>query len=36
MANQSDRGSVVLIKAWEKDINHWDTADVYGEGHSEK
>ena len=36
-ANQSDRDSQsVLIKAWEKNINHWDTADVYGEGHSER
>ena len=26
----------MLIKAWEKNINHWDTADVYGEGHSER
>jgi aryl-alcohol dehydrogenase-like predicted oxidoreductase len=37
LANQSDRDSrSVLIKAWEKNINHWDTADVYGEGHSER
>ena len=36
-ANQSDRDSrSVLIKSWEKNINHWDTADVYGEGHSER
>ena len=36
-ANQSDGDSrSVLIKAWEKNINHWDTADVYGEGHSER
>ena len=36
-ANQSDRDSrSVLKKAWEKNINHWDTADVYGEGHSER
>ena len=36
-ANQTDSDSrSVLIKAWEKDINHWDTADVYGEGHSER
>ena len=36
-ANQSDSDSrSVLIKAWEKNINHWDTADVYGEGHSER
>jgi len=25
-----------LIKAWESGINHWDTADVYGNGKSEK
>ena len=36
-ANQSDSDSrSVLITAWEKNINHWDTADVYGEGHSER
>ena len=36
-ANQNDDNSrSVLIKAWEKEINHWDTADVYGEGRSEK
>ena len=36
-ANQSDSDSrSVLIKAWENQINHWDTADVYGEGHSER
>ena len=36
-ANQSDNDSrSVLIKAWENNINHWDTADVYGEGRSEK
>jgi len=25
-----------LKKAWESGINHWDTADVYGDGRSEK
>jgi len=36
-ANQNDDDSQsALLKAWEKGINHWDTADVYGEGHSEK
>ena len=36
-ANQHDDDSQsALLKAWEKGINHWDTADVYGEGHSEK
>tara|TARA_Y100000590_G_scaffold70326_1_gene76775 strand:+ start:31 stop:993 length:963 start_codon:yes stop_codon:yes gene_type:complete len=24
-----------LLKAWSSGINHWDTADVYGNGHSE-
>tara|TARA_B100001996_G_scaffold309551_1_gene251204 strand:- start:465 stop:1424 length:960 start_codon:yes stop_codon:yes gene_type:complete len=36
-ADQSDSDSrSALMKAWEKGINHWDTADVYGEGRSEK
>ena len=36
-ADQSDNDSrSALIRAWEKGINHWDTADVYGEGKSEK
>ena len=35
--DQNDHNSrSVLIKAWEEGINHWDTADVYGEGRSEK
>ena len=35
-AGQSDNDSKsVLLKAWESGINHWDTADVYGEGKSE-
>ena len=35
--NQSDTDSQAALKrAWEKGINHWDTADVYGEGRSEK
>jgi len=25
-----------LRRAWESGINHWDTADVYGDGHSEE
>ena len=25
-----------LVRAWELGINHWDTADVYGEGRSEQ
>ena len=32
--NQLDSTSA-LTKAWEKEINHWDTADVYGDGLSE-
>ena len=36
-ANQSDQDSrMALLKAYSCEINHWDTADVYGEGHSEK
>ena len=36
-ADQNDKDSQsVLLKAWGLGINHWDTADVYGEGKSEK
>ena len=36
-AGQSDNDSkAVLIKCWENGINHWDTADVYGNGRSEQ
>ena len=36
-AGQSDDDSkAVLIKCWENGINHWDTADVYGNGRSEQ
>ena len=36
-ADQSDTDSrTALIQAWRSGINHWDTADVYGNGHSEK
>jgi len=36
-ANQKDEDSRnVLIQAWKSGINHWDTADVYGSGRSEK
>ena len=36
-ADQSDADSRdALIQAWKSGINHWDTADVYGNGHSEK
>ncbi len=35
-AGQSDEDSrLALLRAWESGINHWDTADVYGEGKSE-
>jgi aryl-alcohol dehydrogenase-like predicted oxidoreductase len=35
-ADQSDVDSrAALIEAWKSGINHWDTADVYGNGHSE-
>ena len=34
---QEDEDSMVaLTRAWELGINHWDTADVYGDGHSEQ
>jgi len=36
-ADQSDVDSrAALIQAWNSGINHWDTADVYGNGRSEK
>ena len=36
-ADQSDTDSRnALIQAWKSGINHWDTADVYGNGRSEK
>jgi aryl-alcohol dehydrogenase-like predicted oxidoreductase len=36
-ADQSDSNSrAALIQAWKSGINHWDTADVYGNGRSEK
>lgn len=35
-ADQSDVDSrAALIQAWKSGINHWDTADVYGNGRSE-
>ena len=35
-ADQSEKASkAVLKKSWEVGINHWDTADVYGDGKSE-
>ncbi len=36
-AGQSDNDSIAALKrAWERGINHWDTADVYGNGRSEQ
>ena len=36
-SNQSDLDSInALKKSFSLGLNHWDTADVYGEGHSEK
>ena len=36
-SGQDDNDSTnALTKAYESGINHWDTADVYGDGHSEK
>ena len=35
-AEQDDADSTAaLLLAWKSGINHWDTADVYGNGHSE-
>ncbi len=28
--------TAALLRAWELGIDHWDTADVYGAGHSER
>ena len=33
--NESD-SIAALTRAWERKINHWDTADVYGDGQAEK
>ena len=36
-SNQTDQDSKnALLKSHSLGLNHWDTADVYGEGHSEK
>ena len=36
-SNQTDQDSKnALLKSYSLGLNHWDTADVYGEGHSEK
>ncbi|MFQ6615145.1 MAG: aldo/keto reductase [Fidelibacterota bacterium] len=36
-SQQSDDDSKdALVRSWELDINHWDTADVYGDGRSER
>ena len=35
-AGQEEQDSLdVLMRSWERGINHWDTADVYGSGRSE-
>ncbi len=34
--NDDKLSQQALIRSWELGINHWDTADVYGEGHAEK
>ncbi len=31
-----DESKRSLLKSWESEINHWDTADVYGDGRSEE
>jgi myo-inositol catabolism protein IolS len=31
-----DRSREALVAAWEQGIVHWDTADVYGDGHAEE
>ena len=33
---RDDDSKSALIKCWNKGINHWDTADVYGDGRSEQ
>lgn len=36
-AGQDDADSISALQlAWKSGINHWDSADVYGDGHSEK
>ena len=32
----NDDSQKALLKCWEAGINHWDTADVYGDGRSEE
>jgi aryl-alcohol dehydrogenase-like predicted oxidoreductase len=34
--NDDDQASQALIRAFESGITHWDTADVYGDGHAER
>lgn len=34
--NDDQLASAALRRAWEVGITHWDTADVYGNGHAEK
>lgn len=36
-SGQDDRRSLdALVRAWELGLTHWDTADVYGDGHAEE
>ncbi len=36
-SGNDDKASLAgMFRAWELGINHWDTADVYGKGHSER
>jgi len=35
-SNNDEESSAGLYKAYELGINHWDTADAYGKGHSER
>ncbi len=34
--HDDERATAALVAAWEGGITHWDTADVYGDGHSER
>lgn len=33
--HNDEQSKKALLRAWELGINHWDTADVYGNGHAE-
>ena len=34
--HDDERASAALVAAWESGVTHWDTADVYGDGHAER